>query len=61
MHSLSTPNRRPGQIIPVDPAANARTLHNLIRGPKLTIYPDAGHAFPFHDWASFAKLVNSFR
>jgi pimeloyl-ACP methyl ester carboxylesterase len=43
----------------LDPAANARTLHSLIRGSKLKLYADAGHAFLFQDWAQFAALVNS--
>lgn len=42
------------------PVANDHTLNRLIRGSRLKLYPDAGHAFLFQDWASFASLVNSF-
>ena len=44
----------------LDPVANNHTLASLIRGSRLKLYPDAGHAFLFQDWASFASLVNSF-
>jgi pimeloyl-ACP methyl ester carboxylesterase len=44
----------------LDPGANTSTLHGLIRGSKLKLYPDAGHAFLFQDWSSFGALVNSF-
>jgi hypothetical protein len=40
---------------------NDHTLAALIRGSQLKLYPDAGHAFLFQDWSSFAALVNSFR
>ena len=45
----------------LDPAINDHTLAGLIHGSRLTLYPDAGHAFLFQDWSRFAALVNSFR
>jgi pimeloyl-ACP methyl ester carboxylesterase len=45
----------------LDPVANDHTLASLIGGAQLKLYPDAGHAFLFQDWSSFAALVNSFR
>jgi pimeloyl-ACP methyl ester carboxylesterase len=45
----------------LDPVANAHTLASLIKNSQLKLYPDAGHAFLFQDWSSFAALVNSFR
>jgi pimeloyl-ACP methyl ester carboxylesterase len=45
----------------LDPVVNDHTLAALIHGSKLKLYPDAGHAFLFQDWSSFAALVNSFR
>ena len=44
----------------LDPAANSRTLHHLIRGSQLTFYSDAGHAFLFQDWSRFAAEVTRF-
>ena len=44
----------------LDPIANDHTLAHVIRGSRLVLYPDAGHAFLFQDWASFGSLVNSF-
>lgn len=44
----------------LDPGRNDRTLHSLIRGSQLKLYPDAGHAFLFQDWSSFAAEVNQF-
>ena len=44
----------------LDPVRNAQTLHHLIRGSQLKLYPDAGHAFLFQDWSSFAAEVNRF-
>ena len=37
----------------LDPAVNSRTLAGLIPGAKLTVFPDAGHAFLFQDQAAF--------
>jgi pimeloyl-ACP methyl ester carboxylesterase len=39
---------------------NGQTLHHLIHGSQLKLYPDAGHAFLFQDWSSFAAEVNRF-
>ncbi|HXP58325.1 MAG TPA: alpha/beta hydrolase [Streptosporangiaceae bacterium] len=44
----------------IDPVPNDRVLASIISGSKLKLYPDAGHAFLFQDWSSFAPLVNSF-
>jgi pimeloyl-ACP methyl ester carboxylesterase len=44
----------------LDPVVNDHTLAGLIHGSRLKLYSDAGHAFLFQDWASFATLVNSF-
>jgi len=44
----------------LDPLANSRTLASLIPGAKLTLYPDAGHAFLFQDQTAFVPLIESF-
>jgi pimeloyl-ACP methyl ester carboxylesterase len=44
----------------LDPLADSRTLAHLIPGAKLTLYPDAGHAFLFQDQAAFVPLIESF-
>ena len=44
----------------LDPLANSHVLASLIPGAKLTLYPDAGHAFLFQDQAAFAPLIESF-
>jgi pimeloyl-ACP methyl ester carboxylesterase len=44
----------------LDPLVNSRTLAGLIPGAKLTLYPDAGHAFLFQDQAAFVPLIESF-
>jgi pimeloyl-ACP methyl ester carboxylesterase len=44
----------------LDPLANSHALAGLIPGAKLTLYPDAGHAFLFQDQADFIPLVESF-
>jgi pimeloyl-ACP methyl ester carboxylesterase len=44
----------------LDPLANSRTLTRLIPGAKLTLYPDASHAFLFQDQAAFIALIESF-
>jgi pimeloyl-ACP methyl ester carboxylesterase len=44
----------------LDPIANDRALAHIIRGSRLVLYPGAGHAFLFQDWARFAALVDSF-
>jgi pimeloyl-ACP methyl ester carboxylesterase len=44
----------------LDPVGNDQTLHHLIHGSQLKLYPDAGHAFLFQDWSSFAAEVNRF-
>ena len=44
----------------LDPPANSHTLARLIPGAKLTLYPDAGHAFLFQDQAAFVPQIESF-
>ena len=44
----------------LDPVRNDQTLHRLIRGSRLKLYPDAGHAFLFQDWSSFGAEVSQF-
>jgi pimeloyl-ACP methyl ester carboxylesterase len=44
----------------LDPAVNSRTLAGLIPGAKLTLFPDAGHAFLFQDQAAFVPQIESF-
>lgn len=44
----------------LDPLANSHTLASLIPGAKLTLYPDAGHAFLFQDQTAFVPLIESF-
>jgi pimeloyl-ACP methyl ester carboxylesterase len=49
-----------GTVDRLDPVSNDRSLARLIRGAKLQLYPDAGHAFLFQDENSFVALVESF-
>lgn len=42
------------------PVANARLLHRRIRGSRLLIYADAGHAFLIQHAAAFAATVRAF-
>ncbi len=44
----------------LDPAVNSRVLAGLIPGARLTLFPDAGHAFLFQDQAAFVPQVESF-
>jgi pimeloyl-ACP methyl ester carboxylesterase len=44
----------------LDPVTNDRALARTIHGARLVLYPDAGHAFLFQDWARFAALADSF-
>jgi pimeloyl-ACP methyl ester carboxylesterase len=44
----------------LDPVANDRALARIIRGSRLVLYPDAGHAFLFQDWSRFAAQAASF-
>jgi hypothetical protein len=43
-----------------DPVANDYTLAQLIRGARLKLYPDAGHAFLFQDENAFVPPLESF-
>ncbi len=49
-----------GTIDRLDPVANGHALAQLIRGARLTLYPDAGHAFLFQDENEFVPLIESF-
>jgi pimeloyl-ACP methyl ester carboxylesterase len=44
----------------LDRLTNSHTLAGLIRGAKLMLYPDAGHAFLFQEQAAFIPLIESF-
>lgn len=44
----------------LDPVANSRILASLIPGAKLTLFPDAGHAFLFQDEATLVPRIVSF-
>jgi len=44
----------------LDPVGNSHTLAGLIPGAKLTLFPDAGHAFLFQDQAAFIPQIESF-
>lgn len=44
----------------LDPAANIHLLAVLIKGATVDLYPDAGHAFLYQDYSSFASSVESF-
>lgn len=44
----------------LDPVVNSHTLAGLIPGARLTLFPDAGHAFLFQDQAAFIPQVESF-
>jgi pimeloyl-ACP methyl ester carboxylesterase len=44
----------------LDPLGNSHALADLIPGAKLTLYPDAGHAFLFQDQAAFIPAIESF-
>jgi pimeloyl-ACP methyl ester carboxylesterase len=49
-----------GTIDRLDPVANDYALAQLIRGARLKLYPDAGHAFLFQDEKAFVPLIESF-
>jgi pimeloyl-ACP methyl ester carboxylesterase len=44
----------------LDPLANSNTLLRLIHGARLASYPDAGHAFLFHDQTAFVAPLEAF-
>ena len=49
-----------GTLDRLDPLANSQTLAKLIRGAKLRLYPDAGHAFLFQDQPNFVPAIEAF-
>lgn len=44
----------------IDASVNDRAVASQIRGARLVLYPDAGHAFLFQEGAAFTFLVRSF-
>ncbi len=46
-----------GTLDRLDPSANSRMLAAAVRGARLQLYPDAGHAFLFQDAAAFVPAV----
>lgn len=42
------------------PTANSRKLAHLIRGSRLTLYPDAGHGFVFQDQRPWVATIERF-
>ena len=42
------------------PAANSRTLHHVIKGSALILYPDAGHGFLFQDASAWITRIERF-
>ncbi len=44
----------------LDPSVNSRTLAALIPGARLTLFPDAGHAFLFQDQDVFVPQLEAF-
>jgi pimeloyl-ACP methyl ester carboxylesterase len=49
-----------GALDALDPAQNASLLATAIKGAKVHLYPDAGHAFLFQDYTEFVSAVNAF-
>jgi pimeloyl-ACP methyl ester carboxylesterase len=49
-----------GTMDRLDPVTNSHTLASLIHGARLHVYPDAGHAFLFHDQSGVVPLIESF-
>jgi pimeloyl-ACP methyl ester carboxylesterase len=44
----------------LDPVPSEYDLAQLIRGVRLKLYPNAGHAFLFQDEKAFVPLIESF-
>jgi pimeloyl-ACP methyl ester carboxylesterase len=44
----------------LDPTVNSQTLAGLIPGARLTLFPDAGHAFVFQDQTTLIPQIESF-
>jgi pimeloyl-ACP methyl ester carboxylesterase len=49
-----------GTVDRIDAVPNDHALAQLIPGSRLTLYPDAGHAFLFQEERPFAALIESF-
>jgi pimeloyl-ACP methyl ester carboxylesterase len=49
-----------GTVDRIDATANDHALASLIRGARLVLYPDAGHAFLFQEGTRFTTLIESF-
>jgi len=49
-----------GSVDRLDPTVNDHALAKLIPGSRLTLYPDAGHAFLFQDEKTFVPAVEAF-
>ena len=49
-----------GTLDALDPVQNASLLAAAIKGAKVRLYPDAGHAFLFQDYTEFVSAVNAF-
>jgi pimeloyl-ACP methyl ester carboxylesterase len=49
-----------GAVDRLDPVVNDYALARLISGARLTLYPDAGHAFLFQDEKAFVPVIVSF-
>jgi pimeloyl-ACP methyl ester carboxylesterase len=49
-----------GTVDRLDPVFNDHVLAGVIRGARLALYPEAGHAFLFQEGMPFVLLVDSF-
>ncbi len=49
-----------GTLDALDPVQNASLLASAIKGAKVHLYPDTGHAFLFQDYTEFVSAVNAF-
>jgi pimeloyl-ACP methyl ester carboxylesterase len=49
-----------GELDPLLPVANARHLHDLIKGSQLVTYPDASHGFLFQRQADWTPVMLKF-
>ncbi|MGH3732475.1 MAG: alpha/beta fold hydrolase [Acidimicrobiales bacterium] len=49
-----------GSLDKTDATVNDRSLAQMIKGAEISLYPDAGHAFLFQDWAKVSSRIGSF-